>query len=81
MPIKFQNYIINSTANKAVFMSNTIPGSSTIKPDKTKPLKSGERNIVLNVFDTSLRSIVLSIKQITQSMADFRGLNCCKYFK
>jgi hypothetical protein len=59
VPIKLQNYIINNTANKVVFTANAIPGSSTVQPDKAKHMKSGDRNIVLNVFDTSLRSILL----------------------
>jgi hypothetical protein len=59
VPRKLQNYIINNTANNLVFTANAITGSSTVQPDKAKPMKSGDRNIVLNLFDITLRSIVL----------------------
>jgi hypothetical protein len=46
-----QNYITDILANKAVFIADAVPGPSALKHTLRKPLRSDEKNTVLNVFD------------------------------
>jgi hypothetical protein len=71
-----QNYITDILANKAVFIADAVPGPSALKLTIGKPLRSGEKNTVLNVFDYFLQSILLCQLSKSCSMSDFTGRKC-----
>jgi hypothetical protein len=57
-------------------MVDNIAGPSTVKHRQGKPLKSGKKNVILNVFDNLLHEHKypsLPIKQIMQLTSDFMG--------